>query len=145
MTSFFPFAIKKNHYLCRAKRDGMAMNGNMLKMKAIAFLFVLVVGMLLPVGVSAQNDDQRGGLFNYHGGSDSEESKGGLFRYGREGEGYNLFNQQFGADDDGGYNLNNQTFGQEVALGSGLLILAAAGAGYALKKKNNNLKREKNR
>ena len=60
--------------------------------------------------------------------------------------GYTLFNQQFGSDDNdnGGYELYNQIFGQDanldVPLGSGLLILAAAGAGYALKKRKSNLK-----
>ena len=58
--------------------------------------------------------------------------------------GYALFNQQFGVDDNGGYELYNQTFGQnagfDVPLGSGLLILATAGVGYAFKKRKSNLK-----
>ena len=59
-------------------------------------------------------------------------------------EGYTLFNQQFGSDDNGGYELYNQIFGQDAnldaPLGSGLFILVAAGAGYALKKSKSNKK-----
>ena len=41
-----------------------------------------------------------------------------------------LYNSSFGS---GGYNLNNQTFGQEaVPLGSGLIVMLAAGGAYAL-------------
>ena len=48
---------------------------------------------------------------------------------------YNLTNQTFGFDDNG-YNLTNQTFGQDAPLGGGLLILTAAGAGYAIIRRN---------
>ena len=72
--------------------------------------------------------------------------RGGLFNRNYNGYGgYNLYNQLFGSDVIGGYELYNQTFGQdneEAPLGSGLLILTAAGAGYALKKRKNNKKQK---
>ena len=68
------------------------------------------------------------------------QSSGGGNRSGGT-ESYNLSNQQFGAgSSEDGYNLSNQQFGAApVPLGSGLLIMVAAGAGYAfLKRKNKN-------
>ena len=90
-----------------------------------------------------------GGLFDRGEASDDMNAFvfWGLMRQVNEDEyGYNLFNQQFGSDDEGGYELYNQTFGQdneEAPLGSGLLVLTAAGALYTLKKRKNNNKRTK--
>ena len=119
------------------------MNNN--KPKVIVLSLLLIVGMLLPVGASAQQRYLYGGLFGYNTWfTNAEEQEYGLFRYAVEEDGYyNLFNQQFGSDEQGGYELYNQTFGQdyeEAPLGSGLLILVAAGAGYALKKSKSNNK-----
>ena len=60
-----------------------------------------------------------------------------------ENASYDLNNQRFGAEVSGGYDLNNQTFGQDefegfAPLGSGLFLMAAAGAAYALKKRKTN-------
>ena len=121
---------------------------NYRKLKVIALSIVLVAGMLLPVGASAQDDVVRhGGLFGYYyyGWFNSElkeVEEGGLFRAGANEDDLNcnLFNQNFSpifGDDIAGYNLYNQSF-EEVPLGSGLLILTAAGAGYALKKRKSN-------
>lgn len=114
------------------------MNNN--KLKAIVFFFVLGVGILLPIGASAQKNVRRGGLFDYYGKFGLEEVKsGGMLRQGNpERGGYSLFNQQFGSDENGGYELFNQTFGleeEQTPLGNGLLILVATGVGYALKKR----------
>lgn len=35
-------------------------------------------------------------------------------------------------------NINNQTFGQDVPVGSGIAVLVAAGAGYAIMKRRKN-------
>ena len=60
-----------------------------------------------------------------------------------ENASYDLNNQRFGAEVSGGYDLNNQTFGKDefegfTPLGSGLFLMAAAGAAYALKKRKTN-------
>lgn len=85
------------------------MKNRKLKLKSVFFTMAMAFGMLLPVTASAQSD----GFFR-GGGDYSNRDAGG-----------------------GAYSLNNQTFGQETApLGTGLLILTAAGAGYvALKRK----------
>ena len=68
---------------------------NHRKLKVIALSIVLVAGMLLPVGASAQDYTQydytpRVGLFHNYGLFYSEEvEEGGLFRYN---EGYGSFN-----------------------------------------------------
>lgn len=107
---------------------------NQLKKKSLLLTLVLSVGLLLPIGASAQTGS---GVF-YRG--DNAESADNPSMMNRSGiGGYNLNNQNFGS---GGYELHNQTFGQETTpLGSGLLILVAAGAGYALKKRKNNSKK----
>ena len=114
---------------------------NNKKRKAIVLSLVLAAGMLLPAGASTQNHARQGGLFGHFGLFNSEEPEVGMLGRGETEEGgYILFNQQFGTEENGGYELNNQTFGQpdDVPLGSGWLILVAAGAGYALKKRKNN-------
>ncbi|MBQ3845075.1 MAG: hypothetical protein II817_08910 [Bacteroidales bacterium] len=100
------------------------MKNRKLKLKSVFFTMAMAFGMLLPVTASAQSD----GFFRGGGDYSNRDAGGGA---------YSLNNQTFGSDDNGGYNLNNQTFGQETApLGTGLLILTAAGAGYvALKRK----------
>ena len=125
---------------------------NYSKRKAIVLSIVLVAGMLLPVGALAQGYARRGGLFGYYyyGWFNSElkeVEEGGLFRAGANEDDFNcnLFNQNFSpifGDDIAGYNLYNQSF-EEVPMGSGLLILTAAGAGYALKKRKSNIKKHK--
>lgn len=113
-----------------------------IKLKRITIL--LFVTMLLPLHSIAQNQASQGGLFGKGPGSGKLNSyeRGGLFDPTGAG-GYNLYNQQFGDNQYGGFNLHNQTFGQEVPLGSGLLILTTAGAGYALRKRKNNRNNQK--
>lgn len=92
--------------------------------------------MLLPASASAQNAAHQGGLFG--GGSFFDKIEGLFdsdndFQY--EEDAYGLFNQQ--PDRNGsGMELGGMTNDDPNApLGSGLLIMAAAGAGYALLKK----------
>ena len=107
-----------------------------LKTRLIHLLLFLT---LSPAMLSAQNDD--GGLFGLGptSGNTKHRNRGGLFDPTLMG-GYNLYNQHFGFDVIGGYELYNQSFGQEEPLGSGLLIMTVAGAGYALTKRKSNKK-----
>ena len=108
----------------------------MKTLKALSFSAALAALMLSPMTTNAQG----GGALGR--GKDAESiGDFSLFDRGSLGGGFNLFNQQFGEDEEGGYELYNQTFGQEGPLGNGLLILVAAGAGYALKKRKNNNKK----
>ena len=110
----------------------------------LVFSFMLAVLMLSAFGLNAQNSDNRG-LFGL-GPDDGKYVSRGVMNRGGDPEsslGYNLYNQQFGDNQFGGYNLYNQTFGQEAPLGSGLFIMAVAGAGYALSKRKNNGKNKK--
>lgn len=89
-----------------------------IRLKALVLFGAMAFGMLLPSTMFAQGNDN---LLQF---DDND--------FGRSGfsTDWSLFNQNFGS---GGYNLNNQTFGQDPApLGSGLLILTAIGAGYAV-------------
>ena len=107
------------------------------KLKTIALSLGLAAAMLPVANVSAQG--VFGDLLDNYYIEMEQDNRGALLR-GRSYEdmGFNLHNQQF-SDDEGGYNLYNQFF--EVPLGSGLLILTAAGAGYALKKRKSNKKK----
>lgn len=111
---------------------------NQLKKKTLLLTLALLAGLLGPMDLNAQ---ESGAL----GRGEDAESIGNfsLFDRGSLGGGFNLFNQQFGEDEEGGYELYNQTFGQDsdTPLGSGLLILVAAGASYAFKKRKNNNKK----
>lgn len=111
---------------------------NQLKKKTLLLTLALLAGLLGPMDLNAQE----GGALGR--GKDAESiGNFSLFDRGLLGGGFNLFNQQFGEDEEGGYELYNQTFGQDsdTPLGSGLLILVAAGAGYAFKKRKNNNKK----
>ena len=54
------------------------------------------------------------------------------------GFGFNIGVEQFGGSEGGGtggFNIGTEQFGNEGPLGSGLFIMAAAGAAYAFSKK----------
>lgn len=85
---------------------------NMHKKRFIISAIVMTM-MILPVAMSAQ------GPF----GSDN------YFRINED----NYSNRDSNPVIDG--NINNQTFGQPLPLGSGIAVLVAAGAGYAIMKK----------
>lgn len=78
------------------------------KIKALALMTMMTIGMALPMTMNAQD---------------------GFFRGGDE----QITRDETPIDVTGG--INNQQFGQETPVGSGLLIMVAAGAGYALLKK----------
>ena len=114
------------------------MHNNHKKRKALMLLMAMAALLSVPIAASAQYDGSRG-VFGRGFEAEAEPSRS--LMSGATG-GYNLHNQQFGSEENGGYNLYNQSF-EEVPLGSGLLILMAAGAGYALKKRKNNIKTHK--
>lgn len=111
------------------------------KKKAIVLSLVLWTAMLFPTSALAQEYPERGGGLFREGEVLFEDIEGLFFdSKASSEEGYSLFNQQFGFDAEGGYDLHNQTFGQDddTPLGSGLFIFAAAGVGYAFKKRKKN-------
>lgn len=121
------------------------MSKNNRKLKNMVLAMVLMTGLLLPASALSQEETRHGGLFDFFGLFCSEEEETGLLRDGSpspEENDFALFNQQFGSDQNGGYDLHNQTFGQndDAPLGNGLLILAAAGAGYAFIRRKDNKK-----
>ena len=85
-----------------------------------------------PIGAGGMFMRQPGGVY-YICNEQVSDQNGGFF----------IHPQTFFDGENYGYNLNNGTFEDvtpEVPLGSGLFIMAAAGAGYALKKRKNNKK-----
>lgn len=108
-----------------------------LKRKNRWFLLVLLLMLLLPLNMAAQQDGShglfgRGGNHDGIGASSSVMNQGfGATQGGMMNQGFgatesNVINQGFGGTDGG---ITNQTFG--APLGSGLFVLLAAGAGYA--------------
>lgn len=93
------------------------------RIKAMALSLLMLAGFLMPMTCSAQGQGDnffRGGENSGRGTSD----------------GFALSQQTFGSDVNGGYGLTPQTFGQsQVPIGSGLLVMLSAGAGYALLKR----------
>ena len=120
------------------------------KMRTIVILLAMAGRLVLSPPMVAQNDGSQG-LFGRGGNNDyvnrSEVGASGLLNQGFGATSDNLSNQGFGFTQDGLDNqgfgatnggITNQTFG-ETPMGSGLLILLAAGAGYAtLKKRKSN-------
>ncbi len=83
-------------------------------MKAFALSLAMALGMLLPTTTNAQNDGFfRGNMDNYE-------------------------NRDAGINSNDGAGISNWGIGEEVPLGSGLLVLAAAGAGYAAMRRKRN-------
>ena len=110
------------------------MNKPRKKRKHLAPTLLMAAGLLLSVSASAQNEG--GGLFGKGGMSDTGSQRG-MLRGSLQG-GYNISTEQFGSDANGGYQIGTEQFGQDAPLGSGLFIMAAAGAAYALKKRKMN-------
>ena len=121
-----------------------------MKMKTFVILLAMSGGLVLSPPMVAQNDGSRG-LFERGGNNDyanrSEVGASGLLNQGFGATAGNLTNQGFGFAQDGLDNqgfgatnggITNQTFG--APLGSGLLILLAAGAGYATLKKRKSIR-----
>ena len=115
------------------------------KARTLALLMAMAVGLAVPPTAAAQREG--GGLFGrdrgdrdnlgeVHGAGVLNQSfggtTGGLFNQGFGGTQGGLGNQDFGGTQGG---ITNQGF--DVPVGGGLLVLVAAGAGYASLKKRN--------
>jgi hypothetical protein len=121
-------------------------------LKAIVLSMALTAGMLSSANATAQEADRPGGLFG--GGSFFDEFVGLFADNDDQGEenrtasGFDISTGLFGGnggDAGGNYGINIGTFGQDppeetTPLGSGLFIMAAAGAAYAFSKKRKNKK-----
>ncbi len=119
-------------------------------LKAIVLSMALTAGMLSSANATAQEADRPGGLFG--GGSFFDEFVGLFADNDDQGEenrtasGFDISTGLFGGnggDAGGNYGINIGTFGQDppeetTPLGSGLFIMAAAGAAYAFSKKRKN-------
>ena len=89
------------------------------------FLLVTMAALLtMPTMLTAQIG-KKGGLFNK---DMTEENTNGLLNY------HNNRDEIYGSP------INNQTFGQQVPVGSGLFVLAMAGAGYAMMRRKRSRK-----
>ena len=134
---------------------------NYNKRKVIVLCLGLAAMTMLPQWVSAQDNGGSGtqawsgksllgrdGSGNGYSVSTSDGgSHAGSFvsLFGRQNSGggsssgYSIFVEQFGGENGGGtggYNIGTEQFGNDPApLGSGLFIMAAAGAAYAFSKK----------
>lgn len=107
---------------------------NKLKKKTLLLTLTLSAGLLLPMGASAQKG---GGIF-YRGDKAENVDNVSMMNRGATG-GYNISTEHFGSGTNGGYQIGTEQFGQESApLGSGLFIMAAAGAAYAFSKRKKN-------
>lgn len=100
------------------------------KRKIVTLLLAI---SLLPAMAFAQ---QGGGVFGRGKTPDAVDNNGSMGR-GALG-GYNISTEQFGSDANGGYQIGTEQFGHDAPLGSGLFIMAAAGAAYAIKKRKKN-------
>ena len=132
-------------------------------LKTVAFTLGLAAMTMLPQWVSAQDNggsgtqawsgksllgrDGSGNGYSVSTGQGDGGSHAGSFvsLFGREtavggsGSGYSIFVEQFGGENGGGtggYNISTEQFTDGPApLGSGIFIMAAAGAAYAFSKK----------
>ena len=129
------------------------MKGNKKTLKDFALVLVMAGGLVSPSPAAAQHEG--GGLLGR--GQNDREAPGevhgsGLLNQGFGSSGSTLFNQGFGGTQGG---LGNQGFGGtqggitnqgfQVPMGSGLLVLVAAGAGYASLKKRNKKQNKQNK
>ena len=123
------------------------------KLRKRVFVAVLLMVLSLPLGALGQNGNFTHQSFGSdYTGSFTHQSFGsdytGSFTHQSFGSDYTgcFTHQSFGSDYTGGFthqsfgsnyegNFIHQSFGGEAPLGSGLLILIAAGAGYAARKR----------
>ena len=106
---------------------------NKLKKRTLLLTLALSAVLLLPMGVSAQKG---GGIF-YRGDKAENVDNVSMMNRGATG-GYNISTEHFGSGTNGGYQIGTEQFGQDAPLGSGLFIMAAAGAAYAFSKRKKN-------
>ena len=106
--------------------------------KTIVFSILVAAGMLLPVNLSAQ--DQQGGKHGGLFGENTPSTSNGLMNRSENTVGGNFTGQGFGATNG---NITGQTFG--APLGGGLFVLLAVGVGYATMKSKKTQKQNQNR
>ena len=103
-------------------------------LKTVAFALGLAAMGLTAGNLNAQTG---GGLFGKGAETEAGASNESIMRAsGGNGTGFNISVEQFGGENgggQGGFNIGTEQFG--APLGSGLFILAAAGAAYAFSKK----------
>jgi hypothetical protein len=99
-------------------------------LKALTLSLVMATLMLSPLTMNGQYNEHKFGIQPW--GQSSM-----LGREGGSGNTYGISNQTYGSSADG-FGITNQTYGQNESapLGSGLLIMAVAGACYAGMKRN---------
>jgi hypothetical protein len=103
-------------------------------LKTVAFALGLAAMGLTAGNLNAQTG---GGLFGKGAETEAGASNESIMRTtGGNGTGFNISVEQFGGENgggQGGFNIGTEQFG--APLGSGLFIMAAAGAAYAFSKK----------
>lgn len=103
-------------------------------LKTVAFALGLAAMGLTAGNLNAQTG---GGLFGKGAETEAGASNESIMRAtGGNGTGFNISVEQFGGVNgggQGGFNIGTEQFG--APLGSGLFIMAAAGAAYAFSKK----------
>lgn len=92
--------------------------------------FVLFLGLLMLTATQMNAQNKGGGLFGMGPSGEASPHRSLL-----NPSGGNITNQTYGSDADG-FGITNQTYGLDAPLGSGLLIMAVAGACYAGMKRN---------
>ena len=104
-------------------------------LKTVAFALGLAAMGLTAGNLNAQTG---GGVFGKGAETEAGASNESIMRAsGGNGTGFNISVEQFGGENgggQGGYNIGTEQFG-DAPLGSGLFIMAAAGAAYAFSKK----------
>ena len=114
-----------------------------MKKKTLKCLMLSLGLATMTLAANDLNAQTGGGLFGKGGHEGAGESSSGFLDRSSSGIGYHISTSHF---DNGGtsgmYHIGTQQFGQDVnqpaPLGSGLFIMAAAGAAYALKKRKMN-------
>ena len=117
-----------------------------MKKKTLKCLMLSLGLATMTLAANNLNAQTGGGLFGKGGHEVAGESSSGFLDRSSSGIGYHISTEHF---DNGGtsgmYHIGTQQFGQDVddeqdvtPLGSGLFIMAAAGAAYAFKKRKKN-------
>ena len=109
------------------------------KKRKAAVLFLGLAALMVPSTTLMAQYDGNGGLFGLGNKAESGVQRDGglLGSSSGTGTGFNISVEQFGGENgggQGGFNIGTEQFG-DGPLGSGLFILAAAGAAYAVSKK----------
>ena len=109
------------------------------KKRKAAVLFLGLAALMVPSTTLMAQYDGNGGLFGLGNKAESGVQRDGglLGSSSGTGTGFNIDVEQFGGENgggQGGFNIGTEQFG-DAPLGSGLFIMAAAGAAYAFSKK----------